>query len=157
MTNSISCQIDSAKEMQIKAGQLAINLPKGLAIYLSGDLGAGKTTFSQGFLRELGVSDAIKSPTYSIIESYELDDSVVHHLDLYRLGSAEELEFLGLDSLMTNNATFLVEWPEIGRGVLPEADLLATITPTSDGMGRCIEWQCDDSRLFEIVKKVYAN
>jgi|SRR5699024_2818882 len=89
-------------------------------IYLEGNLGAGKTTFSRYFIQAFGVKGAIKSPTYTLIEPYELEDRTILHADLYRLASPLELFDLGL---LEEAGIWLIEWPEKGEGVLPAADL----------------------------------
>ena len=94
----------------------------GGVIHLEGDLGAGKTTFVRALLGALGVGERIKSPTYSLIESYRVGDLDAHHLDLYRIADAGELEWLGLGDLWTSSALVLIEWPDRGRGALPVAD-----------------------------------
>ncbi|NID15636.1 tRNA (adenosine(37)-N6)-threonylcarbamoyltransferase complex ATPase subunit type 1 TsaE [Luteibacter yeojuensis] len=103
--------------------RLAGLLPGGGVIYLHGDLGAGKTTFARAFLRALGVGERVKSPTYSLVEGYDLGERRAFHLDLYRIADPGELEWLGLDNLAEPGAVVLVEWPERGRGALPRADL----------------------------------
>jgi tRNA threonylcarbamoyladenosine biosynthesis protein TsaE len=113
---------------------LAVTRPSKAVVYLHGDLGAGKSTLARALLRALGVRGAIRSPTYTLIEPYRLDggDEAVH-LDLYRIAAADELEFLGLDSLAAQAALWLVEWPERGGRALPQADLHVHLEVAGDG------------------------
>lgn len=119
--------------MQDLGGALAQACESSTRIYLEGNLGAGKTTLARGFLRGLGYTGSVKSPTYGLIESYNIDSRVINHLDLYRLSDPEELEFIGLRDLLDDDAILLVEWPEQGRGILPEPDLAIEIQHTPNG------------------------
>ncbi len=98
-----------------------------LRIHLEGELGAGKTTLVRGFLRHLGHRGPVKSPTYTLIEPYELDGCPVYHLDLYRVGDPAELEYLGLRELLAERALMLIEWPERAAHWLPSPDLHLSI------------------------------
>lgn len=102
-------------------------------VTLSGDLGAGKSTFARGVLRALGVKGAIKSPSYTLLETYALEAVNVVHLDLYRLKDPAELEYLGLADYHRNGHLWLVEWPEHGGDRIPRADLEFVFTIERDG------------------------
>lgn len=92
-------------------------------IFLKGNLGSGKTTFSQILLKQLGMTDKVKSPTYSLIEPYSTPDLQIYHLDLYRLQDENEIYFMGLLDHLTENALFLIEWPELLEKLNIQADL----------------------------------
>ena len=101
---------------------LATSRPSRAVVHLQGDLGAGKSTLARALLRTLGVTGAIRSPTYTLVERYPLTGiGEALHLDLYRIGDAADLEFLGIDP--GEGSLWLVEWPERGGTALPAADL----------------------------------
>ena len=102
-------------------------------VFLQGDLGAGKTTLVRGWLRGLGYQGRVKSPTYTLVEPYEIEDRAVFHFDLYRLADPEELEYLGVDELDRPNTIVLIEWPQRGAGVLPKATLTLQLAHHAQG------------------------
>lgn len=117
---------------------LARNLPEATAtLYLDGDLGAGKTTTARALLHALGVTGAVRSPTYTLIERYDTPKGEVAHLDLYRIADPEELEYLALDEVAERARLWLIEWPQRGQGALPAPDVVLRLGV--DGNGRRAE------------------
>lgn len=110
-----------------------------LLVFLDGQLGAGKTTLVRGLLRELGQTGAVRSPTYTLVEPYEVGGTLVYHLDLYRIADPDELEYLGLRDLLAEPALVFVEWPDRGAGWLPQADLHIHIALAGEGRRLTLE------------------
>ncbi len=127
-------------ETLVVAAQLGQLLACRGIVYLKGDLGAGKTTFSRGILRSYDYKGAVKSPTFTLVEPYDLQWGQVYHFDLYRIADPEELEFVGIDDYLVGGHLCLIEWPERGEGFLPDADLIVELT-LSEGDGRHIQMQ----------------
>lgn len=126
------CFLDSAEATEALGVRLARGLPARAVVYLHGDLGAGKSTLARALLQALGVTGAIRSPTYTLVEPYALEGGAqALHLDLYRIGHPDELEFLGLDPAEAR--LWLVEWPEHGQAALPAADLEVRLAVAGSG------------------------
>ncbi|HEX7817013.1 tRNA (adenosine(37)-N6)-threonylcarbamoyltransferase complex ATPase subunit type 1 TsaE [Dyella sp.] len=134
------------------ARRVAEAIDQGLVIYLHGDLGAGKTSFARALLKALGVGERVKSPTYSLVESYRLPARIAWHLDLYRIADPGELEWLGLDALADPAALVLVEWPERGTGALPQVDLQVNLA--YEGPGRQASMQAMTPRGDDVLARL---
>jgi tRNA threonylcarbamoyladenosine biosynthesis protein TsaE len=127
MTASVVLQLDDEAATENLAIKLASCLPESLLMTFSGEIGAGKTTFIRAMLRALGIQSAIKSPTFSLVESYSYKDLQIHHFDLYRIQEACELEYLGFRDFFSGNAIFCIEWPEHAENSLSAVDLQFTL------------------------------
>ncbi|MCZ6617432.1 MAG: tRNA (adenosine(37)-N6)-threonylcarbamoyltransferase complex ATPase subunit type 1 TsaE [Gammaproteobacteria bacterium] len=127
---------DEAATLQY-GNALARRLRSDALVLLRGDLGAGKTTLVRGILRGLGHTGSVKSPTYTLLEPYELAQQTVYHFDFYRIADSQELEFIGIDEFMDADAIKLVEWPEHAGEKLPDPDL--EILLEIEGAGRRLE------------------
>ncbi|MCW8995112.1 MAG: tRNA (adenosine(37)-N6)-threonylcarbamoyltransferase complex ATPase subunit type 1 TsaE [Psychromonas sp.] len=133
-------------------GRLSQACHEPVCIYLHGDLGAGKTTLTRGFIQGLGHKGNVKSPTYTLVEPYDLADWQVYHFDLYRLGDPEELEFMGIRDYFTDTSHCLIEWPERGEGILPQPDI--DLTLSYDGQQRTIELQANTQVGLRVLNRL---
>ncbi len=126
----------SPQHTEAFGAQLAASLPERkdgpVIVYLSGDLGAGKTTFAKGFIHGRGVTEEVRSPTYALVEAYEQAGLTLLHLDLYRLRDPSELALLGLRDWARAGNVWLVEWPEKGGADLPAPDVRIVLSVAAD-------------------------
>ena len=114
------------------AKRFADHLLPPCVIYLQGDLGAGKTLFTRAYIHALGYEGYVKSPSYGLLETYEVGDKIVLHLDLYRIEDPEELEYLAIRDLFEKNTVLMVEWPDRGKHYLPTPDLVLFFGETNE-------------------------
>ena len=118
------CPVPDEEATAALARRFASNLEPPCVIYLRGDLGAGKTLFTRAYVHAKGFEGYVKSPSYGLLETYELTGQTVLHLDLYRIEDPEELEFLAIRDLYRRDSVLMVEWPDRGRGFLPPPDIV---------------------------------
>jgi tRNA threonylcarbamoyladenosine biosynthesis protein TsaE len=129
---------------------IAPALRPGLVVFLQGELGAGKTTFTRGILRGLGYLGKVKSPTYNLIELYKISRLYLYHFDFYRFNNPHEWEEAGFRDYFNADSICLVEWPEKADGLLPQADLKFIFTVAE---GRNVEIQADTEAGKLCVKR----
>lgn len=125
--------------LELFANKFASNLQVPLVVWLEGDLGAGKTTFARAFLHALGYKGRVKSPTYGLLEQYQLPSLQVLHMDLYRISDPGELEYLGIEDMLDEKTVLLVEWPDRGGEWLSKPDFIFEFVYATQG--RNLHWK----------------
>ncbi len=125
---NINCHNETqSKQFARQLAHCAGEINQALVIYLAGDLGAGKSTLARSFIQTFGF-DRVKSPTYSLVESYVNQQISIHHFDCYRLSDPEELEYIGIREYSAPGHIQLIEWAELGQGAINPADMIIQIT-----------------------------
>ena len=134
--------LDDTKVLGEKIAECCSNLQHPFVIYLIGDLGVGKTTLAQNFIQYFGFAK-VKSPTYTLVESYQNENVDIHHFDCYRLTDPEELEFIGIREYLKPRSLQLIEWPELGKGALAKPDILIKLSGNGDSRNARISFQTE--------------
>ena len=131
--------LNSAEETEQFGAELFKSVPSKCLIFLYGDLGAGKTTLVRGFLRSAGYSGTVKSPTYTLVEEYKIGGRYLYHFDLYRVVDPEELEWIGIRDYFDQDSICFIEWPDKGKGFLPDPDRIITLK--TEGLARSLNME----------------
>jgi tRNA threonylcarbamoyladenosine biosynthesis protein TsaE len=134
--------LNDTRELGEKLAQCCSSLDCPCVVYLIGDLGVGKTTLAQNFIKYFGFA-SVKSPTYTLVESYQNDNVDIHHFDCYRLIDPEELEYIGIREYLTPKSIQLIEWPELGKGALAKADISIKLSGNGNTRNAKITFQTD--------------
>ena len=141
--------LDETVALAERLANCCSSLQRTFIIYLIGELGVGKTALAQGFIQYFGF-ERVKSPTYSLVESYQNEVINIHHMDFYRLNDPEELEYIGIRDYLLPGHLHLIEWPELGKGVIAKSDI--SITLSGDGNQRKINIKPHTKAGKEVTK-----
>ena len=152
--SDITYELDNEDATRRFGQSLASVFTDGLLITLRGDLGTGKTTMARGILQGLGYKGKVKSPTYTVVEPYELSVGMIYHFDLYRIVDPEELEFLGFRDYLNDGYLSLIEWPERGDWFVHSADLCISIE--SKAFGRRVSLRPNSQGGESVFKSLQA-
>ena len=147
MTDHLDVFLENEEATLDLGRKLASQLAPGMLINLRGSLGAGKTTFARGILRALGFEGRVKSPTYSLVELYELSRLDLYHFDFYRFKDPHELIESGLQDAFNNTNVCIVEWPEQVGALLPPADIEVALSMTDSGRNATVVAQTENGKL----------
>lgn len=157
MQYSFNLTLNHEDQTRQLAQVLATQVRTGV-IYLIGDLGAGKTTLTRYMLQGLGHQGSVKSPTYTLVEPYQIGAQAVFHFDLYRLNDPYELELMGIrDYLETPNALFLFEWPSKGGDEIPAADVVLDLQKSEDELTRMVSIYTNSAELYQALEAQYSH
>lgn len=152
MKNTITKVLENEPAMLAFGEKFARACGDTAIIFLYGNLGAGKTTLSRGFLHGRGITGPVKSPTYTLVEPYELGDQKIFHFDFYRVRDADELEYIGIKDYFIPKAICLIEWPDSGAGLLPPPDVSCYIEACS--VGRKLKLEAYSERGKKILQQL---
>lgn len=152
---ALQLELPRAEDTEALGARLARACPRGISIHLLGELAAGKTTLACGYLRALGHTGAVKSPTFTLVETYTFAFGTVHHFDLYRIAAPPELEFIGVEEYLDGAADCLIEWADRGRDVLPVGDIDIRLAVGAAGRQAILEGRSE--RGSEVVSQLILS
>lgn len=155
MNPTIKIDLPNVEATECFARRLAQGLSAPMIMTFQGEIGAGKTTLIRAMLRALGVQSAIKSPTFSLVESYLIESLCIHHFDLYRIHDETELEYIGFRDYFTANAVCLIEWPERAMNDIHPVDI--NISFEFKGLGRQMEYHANSPKGMAMLSRIIGE
>lgn len=139
--------------LELRASKGAIGT-ESFRLYLQGDLGAGKTSLSRALIHALGVAGTIKSPTFTLVETYDTDQGQVAHFDFYRFNDPQEWMDAGFDEVFVRSWLVIAEWPEMAQGILPPADLLLCLQISEDTLSRSAQFEAGSPLGLTLINQI---